>query len=182
MADLRSSYNLVLTQQSPGAVPTTLGRFHSDCPAAVDVWARAANVRAFRAHAWPARKPSAPPPLTPETPAFPPLAELPQVLPDRITVRRILQTTAAHFRISVQELVSHERRQPLARRRQVAYYAARRVTGRSLPFIARRMGGRDHTTILHGVRTVQALIDAGDADTIAAVNALVEQLTGGAHG
>jgi Bacterial dnaA protein helix-turn-helix len=182
MAEHSSSYNLVLTQQSPGAVPTALGRFHSGCPSAADVRVRAANVRAFRAHAWPARKPSAPPPPASETPALPPLAELPQSVPGRITVRRVLETTAAHFRISVRELVSHERRQPLARQRQVAYYAARRIAGRSLPHIARHIGGRDHNTIWCGVRAVQARLDAGDVETVTAVNALVEKLTGGAHG
>jgi Bacterial dnaA protein helix-turn-helix len=173
---------LVLTQQSPGAVPTALGRFHSDCPTAADVRVRAANVRAFRAHAWPARKRSAPPPPAPETPALPPLAELPQVAPGRITVRRVLETTAAHFPISVRELGSQEKRQPLARRRQVAYYAARRIAGRSLPHIARHIGGRDHSTILHGVRRVAARIDAGDVETAAAVKAITAKLTGGAHG
>jgi hypothetical protein len=73
---------LVLTQQSPGAVPTALGRFHSDCPAA----------------------------------------------------------------------------------------------------IARHICGRDHTTILHGVRRVAARIDAGDVETAAAVKAITAKLTGGTNG
>jgi chromosomal replication initiator protein len=68
-------------------------------------------------------------------------------------------------------------------------YVARRTTGRSLPFIGRHMGGRDHTTILHGARVVKGLLEAGDADTIAAVNQIIEQLQvsfdkcsgGGAH-
>jgi chromosomal replication initiation ATPase DnaA len=60
-------------------------------------------------------------------------------------------------------------------------YVARQTTGRSLPFIASKMGMKDHSTILHGVRTIAALIDAGDAGTIAAVNAIAAQLTGGVH-
>jgi chromosomal replication initiator protein len=109
------------------------------------------------------------------------LPELPAV-PGRITVRSVLETTAAHFGISVRELVGPERRQPLAGRRQVAYYAARRVAGHSLPNIGRHIGGRDHNTIWCGVRAVQARLDAGDVETVTAVNALVEKLTGGAHG
>jgi chromosomal replication initiation ATPase DnaA len=104
-----------------------------------------------------------------------------QPVPGRITIRRVLEATAAHFRVSVGDLTSHERQQPLARRRQVAYYAARRVTGRSLPFIARYIGGRDHSTILWGVRRVEARLDAGDVETSAAVDQIIGTVTGGAN-
>ena len=54
---------------------------------------------------------------------------------------------------------------------------------RSLPFIGKKIGGRDHTTVLHGVRLVKSLIEAGDAETIAAVDQIIErlQVRGGAH-
>jgi chromosomal replication initiator protein len=80
-------------------------------------------------------------------------------------------------------MLSKRRTQPLCRRRQIAMHVAREMTGRSLPIIGREMGGRDHTTILHGVRTVEDLLDAGDAGTVAAVEAIKELLqgTGGAH-
>jgi hypothetical protein len=160
--------------------PGGIGRFPSDCRTAAEVRARVAKVRAFRARMWPAVCVAAP--LPPAPAAVPTLAELPPAVRGRIAVRSILETTAAHFRISVQELISHERRQPLARRRQVAYYAARQIAGRSLPHIARHIGGRDHTTILHGVRRVAARIDAGDVETAAAVKAITAKLTGGTNG
>jgi chromosomal replication initiation ATPase DnaA len=43
------------------------------------------------------------------------------------------------------------------------------------------MGGRDHTTIVHGWRAVRSLIDSGDAGTIAAIVRIIEQLTEEAH-
>jgi chromosomal replication initiator protein len=55
-------------------------------------------------------------------------------------------------------------------------YVAREMTGRSLPFIGKKIGGRDHTTILHGVRVVKGLIVAGDAERIAAVDQIIERL------
>jgi chromosomal replication initiation ATPase DnaA len=58
---------------------------------------------------------------------------------------------------------------------------ARKVTGRSLPFIGRRMGDRDHTTVLYGWRAVRSLIDSGDTGIIAAVVRIIEQLTEYAH-
>jgi len=62
--------------------------------------------------------------------------------PGRITIRRVLEITAGHFDTTVEDLVSGRRTQPLARRRQVAMHAARRITGRSLPLIGKRIGGR----------------------------------------
>jgi chromosomal replication initiation ATPase DnaA len=109
-------------------------------------------------------------------PAFPALAGQLPVMPGRILVRRAIKATAEHFGTSPDVLVSARRTRPLVRWRQVAMYVAREVTGRSLPFIGRKIGGRDHTTILHGVRVVKGLILAGDAETIAAVNQITERL------
>jgi chromosomal replication initiation ATPase DnaA len=111
----------------------------------------------------------------PATPAL--VIALPDLaVPGRISTRRVLEVTAEHFRTTPDDLVSHCRKRPLVRHRQIAMYVARKVTGRGLPFIARVMGNRDHTTILHGVRAVQARIDAGDAETAAAVDRIVERL------
>jgi chromosomal replication initiator protein len=93
-------------------------------------------------------------------------------------VRQVVDATAAHCCHGVTELMGDSRRQPLTRNRQVAMYVAHKMTGRSLPFIARHIGDRDHTTILHGVRAVEARIAAGDADTIAAINGIAARLTG----
>jgi chromosomal replication initiator protein len=101
-------------------------------------------------------------------------------MPGRISVRQVLEVTAAHFGTTAEALTADTRKWPIVRRRQMAMYVARRLTGRSLPFIARNMGRKDHSTVLHAVRGVQALIDAGDTDAIAAVNAIVEAVTGGA--
>jgi chromosomal replication initiation ATPase DnaA len=102
-------------------------------------------------------------------------------VPGRVSVRRVLELTAAHFGTTVGALTSHSRTQPLVRRRQVAYYVARRLTGRSLPFIGSRMD-RDHTTIHWGVCRVQARIDAGDTEAMGAFEHIVANVTGGARG
>jgi chromosomal replication initiation ATPase DnaA len=108
--------------------------------------------------------------------ALPALAGRLPVMPGRILVRRAIKATAEHFGTSPDVLVSARRTQPLVRRRQIAMYVAREMTGRSLPFIGKKIGGRDHTTVLHGVRVVKGLILAGDAETIAAVNQIIERL------
>jgi chromosomal replication initiation ATPase DnaA len=111
-----------------------------------------------------------------QAPAFPALAGQLPVMPGRILVRRAIKATAEHFGTSPDVLVSARRTRPLVRWRQVAMYVAREMTGRSLPFIGKKIGGRDHTTILYGVRVVKGLIVAGDAETIAAVDQIIERL------
>jgi chromosomal replication initiation ATPase DnaA len=111
-----------------------------------------------------------------QAPAFPAAAGQLPVLPGRIKVRRVLKLTAAHYGMTLDELLTDRRTQPLVRRRQVAMYIAYDVTGRGMPFIAYYMGKRDHTTILHGMRVIRDLLDAGDVATTAAVRQITEHL------
>jgi chromosomal replication initiation ATPase DnaA len=94
----------------------------------------------------------------------------------RILVRRVIKATAEHFGTTPDDLLSARRTRLLIRRRQVAMYVARKMTGRSLFFIGRKIGNRHHTTVLHGVRAVRGLLDAGDAEMVTAVGAIMERL------
>mgnify|MGYP003335489715 CR=1 FL=1 len=62
-----------------------------------------------------------------------------------------------YFNISLNEMLSQRRSRPLARPRQVAMYLAKKLTTRSLPEIGRRFANRDHTTVIHAVKTVTRL-------------------------
>jgi chromosomal replication initiator protein len=88
----------------------------------------------------------------------------------------VIKMTAEHFGMTVETLLSGSRKQPFCRGRQIAMFVARQVTSRSLPFIAGRLGKKDHTTVLYGVRVVKARVEAGDGATIAAVVAIMERL------
>jgi chromosomal replication initiator protein len=55
------------------------------------------------------------------------------------------------------DLISERRNRAIARPRQGAMWLAKQLTTRSLPDIGRRFGGRDHTTVLHAVRRIEAL-------------------------
>jgi hypothetical protein len=112
---------------------------------------------------------------TRRSPHRPSLAGPPPV-PGRISVRRVIEETAEHFGTTPDDIVSTCQTRPADPRRQVAMYLAHKVTGRSLVFIGRHMGGRHYTTIRHGVQTVQGLLDAGDAEAAAAVGAIRERL------
>jgi chromosomal replication initiator protein len=111
-----------------------------------------------------------------QAPAFPALAGWVPGAQGRIKIHRVLKVTAKHYGTTLDELVSDRRTRPLVHCRQVAMYVARKMTGRSTPVIAYYMGNRDHTTILHGVRVVKSLLDAGDVATTAAVRQITERL------
>ncbi len=75
----------------------------------------------------------------------------------RITVDEIQKACAAHYRIDPSEMRSKRRARAVARPRQVAMYLAKKMTPRSLPEIGRIFGGRDHSTVIHAVRTIEEL-------------------------
>jgi chromosomal replication initiator protein len=92
-----------------------------------------------------------------------------------ISPGRILAATAESFSVSITELEGPSRRQPLARARQVAMYLCRELTDLSLPKIGQLFGGRDHTTVIHGVNTVGRLMKT-DQTLFDRVTALLQGL------
>ncbi|OAN51875.1 MULTISPECIES: chromosomal replication initiator protein DnaA [unclassified Sphingobium] len=95
----------------------------------------------------------------------------------RVTVDEIQKACAAHFKIDPSEMRSKRRARAVARPRQVAMYLAKKMTPRSLPEIGRIFGGRDHSTVIHAVRTIEALRES-NPDMDADVRALLRQLEG----
>jgi chromosomal replication initiator protein len=75
----------------------------------------------------------------------------------------ILEETAAYFSISPDELVSKSRSRPLTHGRHIAMYLTRENTGLSLVKIGDIYGGRDHTTVLHGIKKIEDEMRARDA-------------------
>ncbi|MDE2181697.1 MAG: chromosomal replication initiator protein DnaA [Alphaproteobacteria bacterium] len=75
----------------------------------------------------------------------------------KTSIEDIQRKTAEFYKLEVRDFHSAQRARRVARPRQVAMYLARKLTTRSLPEIGRRFGGRDHTTVLHACRRVEAL-------------------------
>lgn len=75
----------------------------------------------------------------------------------KVTVEEIQRKVSEHYNIRLSDMIGPKRLRVIARPRQVAMYLAKQMTTRSLPEIGRRFGGRDHTTIMHGVRKVEEL-------------------------
>jgi len=95
----------------------------------------------------------------------------------RITVDEIQKTVAEHFNMKQADLLSERRTRAVARPRQIAMWLCKQHTTRSYPDIGRRFGGRDHTTVLHGVRKIEELMPLDD-QIAKDVEALTRKLRG----
>jgi len=78
--------------------------------------------------------------------------------PRRITPQVILAATSDTFGFSVEELCGPNRRRPLVTARQVSMYVFRELTDFSYPAIGREFGGRDHSTVMHAVDKITAMM------------------------
>ena len=76
-----------------------------------------------------------------------------------VTVDRIQNVVCNFYGISLNEMLSQRRSRPLARPRQLAMFLSKKLTSRSLPEIGRRFANRDHTTVIHAVKTITRLSD-----------------------
>tara|TARA_B100000963_G_C22628955_1_gene673891 strand:- start:2291 stop:3679 length:1389 start_codon:yes stop_codon:yes gene_type:complete len=79
-----------------------------------------------------------------------------------ITVDKIQNVVSNYFNIPLNDMLSQRRSRPLARPRQIAMYLAKKMTTRSLPEIGRRFANRDHTTVIHAVKTITRLSEQDD--------------------
>jgi chromosomal replication initiator protein len=93
----------------------------------------------------------------------------------RVTVDDIQKVVAEHFGLKQADLLCEKRTRAVARPRHAAMYLAKQLTTRSYPDIGRRFGGRDHTTVLHAVKRVEAL-KAEDPVLAADLDAIVRKL------
>ncbi|MBT6123130.1 MAG: chromosomal replication initiator protein DnaA [Candidatus Puniceispirillum sp.] len=85
------------------------------------------------------------------------LADLLRASSRQISVDSIQKQVAAHYGIRVSEMFSARRARNIARPRQVAMYLTKNLTSLSYPEIGRQFGGRDHTTVMHAVKTIETL-------------------------
>lgn len=87
----------------------------------------------------------------------------------------IIRACCKYFDLTRSQITSARRTAPVVYARQIAMYLCKYHTTKSYPEIGRRMGGRDHTTVLHGHRKVEATLpkDASLAYDVAHVEAML---------
>tara|TARA_A100001015_G_scaffold305572_1_gene398491 strand:+ start:972 stop:2402 length:1431 start_codon:yes stop_codon:yes gene_type:complete len=113
---------------------------------------------------------------------IPNLAEVKIVLKDllnltenRITIDLIQTLVCKFFKISKNEMLSSRRSRYLVRPRQTAIYLTKILTSKSLPEIGREFSNRDHTTIIHSVKTIEKLKEK-DTEMVDNINKLKNQI------
>jgi len=85
------------------------------------------------------------------------LKDLLNLSENKVTIDSIQSTVCKFFKISKNEMLSSRRSRYLVRPRQAAIYLAKMLTSKSLPEIGREFSNRDHTTIIHSVKTIEKL-------------------------
>ncbi len=79
-----------------------------------------------------------------------------------LSPKQIIERTAAFYDIKVTDLTGAKRDKDIVVPRQIAMYIMRRELGMSFPQIAHSLGGRDHTTVMHGVRKINKLAGSNE--------------------
>lgn len=74
--------------------------------------------------------------------------------PKEITPQLIIEVVSEHFQISLDQMISKNRSNEIARPRQIAMYLCKNMTDIPLDSIGALLGGRDHSTIIHGIKKV----------------------------
>ncbi|MEQ9258980.1 MAG: chromosomal replication initiator protein DnaA [Roseovarius sp.] len=85
------------------------------------------------------------------------LADILRASERKISIEEIQRHVSDHYNIRLSDMIGPKRVRNFARPRQVAMYLCKQMTSRSLPEIGRRFGGRDHTTVMHGVKRIEEL-------------------------
>lgn len=79
-----------------------------------------------------------------------------------VTLSKIAESVANFYSITMEDLLKQSRRKEYVKPRQTAMYLARKELGSSFPSIGEFFGGRDHTTVMHGVEKVEKAVTAND--------------------
>jgi chromosomal replication initiator protein len=103
------------------------------------------------------------------------LKDLLNLAENKVTIDLIQSKVCKFFKISKNEMLSSRRSRYLVRPRQTAIYLTKILTSKSLPEIGREFSNRDHTTIIHSVKTIEKIKEK-DQDMINNINQLKNQI------
>ena len=92
-----------------------------------------------------------------------------------ITPELIINTVAEHFDLTTADLIGNKRSSKIAYPRQIAMYLCRHMTDTTLKIIGDSLGGRDHTTIMSGIRRIEKEVDTSD-ETREIINILKKKI------
>lgn len=129
-----------------------------------------------------------PPPVIPPRPpdpvrppvvvSIPPLIDEPEIIPHQPTVRAIITAVCAHYETDPVDILSKRRPDSVVKARHIAMFLARKHTLKSLPDIGRRIGNKDHTTVIHAINKINKLLEV-DLSVAADIAAIEAKIAGG---
>ena len=103
------------------------------------------------------------------------LKDLLNISENKVTIDLIQTLVCKFFKISKNEMLSSRRSRYLVRPRQTAIYLTKILTSKSLPEIGREFSNRDHTTIIHSVKTIEKIKEK-DPEMVDNINKLKNQI------
>ena len=103
------------------------------------------------------------------------LKDLLNLSENKVTIDLIQTLVCKFFKISKNEMLSSRRSRYLVRPRQTAIYLTKILTSKSLPEIGREFSNRDHTTIIHSVKTIEKLKE-NNPEMVDNINKLKNQI------
>ena len=103
------------------------------------------------------------------------LKDLLNLSENNVTIDSIQTMVCQFFKISKNEMLSARRSRYLVRPRQTAIYLTKILTSKSLPEIGREFSNRDHTTIIHSVKTIEKIKEK-DPEMVENINKLKNQI------
>ena len=95
--------------------------------------------------------------------------------PREITPQLIIDVVCEHFHITKEQMISKSRSNDIAKPRQIAMYLCKNMTGVSLENIGELLGGRDHSTVIHGINKVEAELQTNEA-TVNLLNTIKKKI------
>ena len=93
----------------------------------------------------------------------------------QVTAELIMQTVSEYYGVTLNDMVGPTRKREITVPRQIAIYLTREMTGMSLPQIGSVFGGRDHTTVMHSCKIVEAALkdSTGTKDIVDQIKRMV---------
>ncbi len=103
------------------------------------------------------------------------LKDLLNLAENKVTIDLIQTVVCKFFKISKNEMLSSRRSRYLVRPRQTAIYLSKILTSKSLPEIGREFSNRDHTTVIHSIKTIEKIKDK-DSEMVDNINKLKNRI------
>ena len=94
-----------------------------------------------------------------------------------VTPELVIQVVADHYGITPLDICSQKRNKEIVYPRQIVMYLCREIVGTPLQMIGKYLGGRDHTTIIHGIEKIKADIGKNDSNLINTLDILKKKLS-----